>query len=119
MYKSNLINLMISYVGLVVGLFNTVFKPKVMTAEEIGIFSTVISITLLLKLLSLGGLTSVIMKFYPEYEHSKDKRKFISSTVITSYIILVFVILVLFSGKNILVGYFNNGSINEYFIYIP
>ncbi|HQO10239.1 MAG TPA: oligosaccharide flippase family protein [Clostridiales bacterium] len=119
MFRSNLINLIISYTGLFLGLFNTFFKPKVMTSEEIGILSTILSITALLQLLSYAGLQSVIMRFYPVFKETENKAKFISSVVITSYFLLCFVLFLLFLCKSIIISYYGSGPIEEYFIYIP
>lgn len=119
LFKKNIINLIISYFGLAVGLFNTVFKPKILTSEEIGIFSTIISLTLVLQLLTFGGSLGVLMKYYPKYKDTPDKARFVSSVVMFSYILLGFIIVILFVIKNLILAYYNNGSLEEYFIYIP
>ncbi|MDY0016284.1 MAG: oligosaccharide flippase family protein [Candidatus Delongbacteria bacterium] len=119
MYKNNLINLIISYTGLFLGLFNTFFKPKVMTSEEIGIISTILSLTALLQLFSHSGLLAVIMKFYPVYKETDNKAKFISSVIVTSYILLSFILIFLYLGKTLIISYYGGGPIGDYFIYIP
>jgi len=119
MFRSNLINLIISYAGLFLALFNTFFKPKVLTSEEIGIISTILSITALLQLLSYAGLLAVIMKYYPVYKETENKAKFISSVVFISYILLGFVLLLLLFSKKLIVSYYGGGPIGDYFVYIP
>ncbi len=119
MYKTNLINLAVSYTGLFLGLFNTFIKPKVLTSEEIGIFSTIVSITLILKLITEGGLSSVIMRYYPVYKNGNDKCRFVLSVTVLSYAILGSFIFLLFLSKGFLSSYYGNGSIDEYFFLLP
>jgi len=119
LFKKNLINLIISYFGLAVGLFNTVFKPRILTSEEIGIFSTIISLTLILQLFTFGGSLGVLMKYYPKYKDTDEKARFVTSVVMFSYILLGFTIIILFVIKNWILAYYNNSSLEDYFIYIP
>ncbi|MGD9706805.1 MAG: lipopolysaccharide biosynthesis protein [Candidatus Delongbacteria bacterium] len=118
MFRKNLINLIISYLGLAVGLFNTVFKPKVLTSEEIGIFSTIISLTFLIQIFTFGGSLSVLMKFYPKFEKTPEKTKFITSVLAFSYMLLAISILILFGVKNWILTFYNNNSLDSYFFYL-
>ena len=119
MYRTNLINLAISYTGLFLGLFNTFIKPKVFTSEEIGIFSTIVSMTLILKLITESGLSSVIMRYYPVYKNRASKCRFVLSVTVISYAILGFFILLLFLSKGLLSSYYGNSSIEDYFFLLP
>jgi len=119
LFKKNIVNLLISYFGLAVGLFNTVFKPKILTSEEIGIFATIISLTLMLQLFTFGGSLGVLMKFYPRYKDTPDKARFVTSVVTFSYILLVLVIFALFLGEKIVLEYYKSSSLNDFFFYIP
>lgn len=119
MFKKNILNLLISYIGLFVGLFTVYFKPKVLTSEEIGIFSTIVSITLVLQIFSYGGILGVIMKFYPKYKDTEHLSKFITSIIATSYFMLAIVIFILFMIKSLILSYYGTSSLEEYFIFIP
>jgi O-antigen/teichoic acid export membrane protein len=102
-----------------VGIFTIVIKPKVLTSEEIGILSTIVSLTLVTQIFTFGGSLSVIMKFYPKYKNTEELKKFISSVIITSYILLFFAIMFLFLSKSVIISYYKNNSLNDYFIFIP
>ena len=43
MYKQNILNLILSYTGMFLGIFNTLIKPKVLSPEEIGLIAFLMS----------------------------------------------------------------------------
>ena len=76
MYKGNIYNLIISYFGLVLGFLNTIYlKPKVITAEEIGLIGVVLSMATIYQYFTLFGIPSVVLKFYPILKKEKKESE--------------------------------------------
>lgn len=118
LYKKNLINLLISYTGLFLGLFNTLIKPKVITSGEIGVLATIISIGTVLQLITQFGLSGVLMKYYPEYNKTPESRsRFIFSVLSITSVLLILVSFLLYFSESIICNYFHDPLLNKYFYY--
>ena len=118
MFKGNIYNLILSYIGLFLGFFNTIIKPKVITAEQIGAIATIISIATILQLLTQFGYSGVLMKYYPKYKTTKESRsKFILSILSITTLLLIIVLISLYLSKNIILNYFNEPLLDHYFYY--
>jgi O-antigen/teichoic acid export membrane protein len=119
MFKHNIYNLIISYIGLFLGFFNTIIKPKVILSEEIGVLATIISIATILQLLTQFGMSGVLMKYYPEFANSKrSKSKFILSILSITTVLLLIVVTILYFSKSYILGYFNEPLLDHYFVFI-
>ena len=119
MFKHNIYNLILSYIGLFLGFFNTLIKPKVITSEQIGVLATVISIATILQLVTHFGYSGVLMKFYPEYKNSEESRsKFVLSILSITTFLLIIVTALLYLSKDIIFEYFNQPLLVKYFYYI-
>ncbi len=119
MFKHNIYNLILSYIVLFLGFFNTLIKPKVITSEQIGVLATVISIATILQLVTHFGYSGVLMKFYPEYKNSEESRsKFVLSILSITTFLLIIVTALLYLSKDIIFEYFNQPLLVKYFYYI-
>lgn len=64
-------NLIINYAGLAIAFFNVFFKTRVLTAEEIGLITTITTITGMFQYISQMGIPSILIKYYPEIDDSE------------------------------------------------
>lgn len=118
--KTNFINLFVNYSGLFVGIINTFIKSKTLSLEEIGLISTLITISGLSAVIINNGIPSIIQKFYFENNDQVEiksnfiKLIFLSSTI---FFVLVTFFLALFKS-NVLSWYSGSKMLEIYYSYL-
>ena len=118
--KQGILNLLFLYTGTVIGLFNSIFKVKVLTPEQIGLLATVTAISILLEYFICFGFPLGIRKFYSIY--SKDvheKTGFILINFIFSFMAFFLTALVFFIFEDRFLKLYHDAFIKQYveFIY--
>lgn len=96
MHKGNLYNLIISYLGLILGLVNNIFRAKAITTEEYGLFAVIITIAGIIQYFTVLGIPNIILRFYPTFESKEQRNGFLTffTGVILTTIILVSIIFI-------------------------
>jgi O-antigen/teichoic acid export membrane protein len=105
--RQGVYNTIFQYAGILTGFLNTIILyPRILSAEQIGAFNLLISLSLIFSQLSGLGINSVFQRFYPRFKSSgTDDKGF------TLWIFLLSV--VSFTFFSLLVVFFQ-GSIKSY-----
>ena len=114
MHKQNILNLIFSYAGFFLGLFNTFLKPKIISAEEIGLIVSLTSMALIVSPIILIGTPSIIMKFYPDIKEKREKDGFL---VAMSFLVLFFngiAFFIFLAFKAYFLSFYDNSLMDEY-----
>ncbi len=115
--QHSLINLVVTYLGFFIAFFNTFFRTQVITPEEIGLVSLILSIALYLRYFIELGATNAILKFMPLYNKQESSGLFVV-IVLFSVFMSLFLSLLLVIFKSNLLQLVDNRLFNEYFYYI-
>ncbi len=117
--QQRIINLLLSYLGIFIAFFNTIFKAKILSTEEIGVLTILVTISTLSVFFVNMGLPAIISKFFYRIESNDNKQ--------SALIILVFVFtlinsiifsfgLILF--KKIIIARYDNILLYQYYYLI-
>ncbi len=117
--KQSLINIIISYFGLFIGLFNTIFRTNVLTPSEIGLISILFSIAGIFQYFTVFGITNSLIKFYPEYRDEKNKKTgFLIFIIITPVFLFLLVSVIFLLNYELIIEKYDNILIKKYFLYV-
>jgi O-antigen/teichoic acid export membrane protein len=86
-YKKTIRGTIILYAGIIVGFINTgLIFPKVLSTEQIGLLSILISYSQVLSLVGNLGFTNTILKFFPYFKnHENGHNGFLKLIIIVSF----------------------------------
>lgn len=118
--KQGIYNMIFSYAGVGVGFFVTIFKTQVLSSEEIGLVSLLLSISSVLSYVMLLGAPSIIMKFLPSIKNDDhEKIGFLLFLFFIPFISMGFISLFFIGLKDFIVNrYSGNPGFREYYIFI-
>ena len=119
MHKGNIYNLIISYLGLIIGFFDNIFRAKAITTEEYGLFTTIIAVAGIIQYFTVLGIPNVILRFYPKFECREQKNGFLIffTGIMISAIIIVSLIFILIKPY-VLSLYNNNDQLSAFYYHI-
>lgn len=118
--KQTVFNLIVSYLGIFLGFFNTFFKAKVITSEEIGLIAVISGIASILSYFNLIGIPNVILKYFPKISGDKKKENgfiFVFFTII-SFLFVLIVCFFIIMKPYFIDKYSSNVLFKEYYIYV-
>lgn len=110
-------NLIINYAGLAIAFFNVFFKTRVLTAEEIGLITTITTITGMFQYISQMGIPSILIKYYPEIDDS-EKSGFLFLNLAITLISTFFALLLFFIFKSSIIRIYHNPLVYKYIYFI-
>ena len=118
--RQSLFSSAFGYAGTVIGYMNVVIlMPLFMDLDEIGLFRTIISITMLLAPFSILGATAALQRFFPIYEKEREQLL----VQIYALVLLGFLLIsgLLFIFKSEFFAFFagNADRVNDFFYLIP
>jgi len=122
--KQGFLNSIILYAGTALGFVNLIILfQRVLTLEEIGFFTLMLTISLLYAQVASLGISNIILKYLPYYR-SDDKRNGGFATFVTAWSLIGFaiftILFVLFKGS--IIGFYKNKNgaplLIKYFYYL-
>jgi len=122
--KQGFLNSLILYAGTALGFVNLIILfQRVLTLEEIGFFTLMLTISLLYAQVASLGISNIILKYLPYYR-SDDKRNGGFATFVTAWSLIGFaiftILFVLFKGS--IIGFYKNKNgaplLIKYFYYL-
>lgn len=124
--KQGFYNSLILYAGTTLGFFNLIILfQRVLSIEEIGFFSLMITISLLYAQIASFGINNIILKYFPYYR-SDDKKHggFVAFVLIWSIIGFVIITLLFLIFKNWVINWYKDKDgapllIKYYYYLIP
>lgn len=72
--KQSFFNLTLLYLGVLLGFFNSVYRAKLITAEEIGLIALFLSLGKIISIVLLLGSNNAFLKFFPDYQKTAQSR---------------------------------------------
>lgn len=117
--KDGLINLFISYSGVLLAFVITILKARTLTTEEIGLISIIVTISFIASLCSNMGFHFIIKKYYFFYEKEKAKQNTLIFMVFLITIVNIGIVFILLTWKReFILGKFNNELLNLFYNYV-
>ncbi|PIE77560.1 MAG: hypothetical protein CSA15_12355 [Candidatus Delongbacteria bacterium] len=116
--KKEIIVLLFSYLGIILGFFNTVYKAKVFSTEELGLVTIFFSIILILSHCANAGVPHILLKFSSSFKERKNKNGFLVFFAIVSILTNLIVITIFYLARKIVYSYYQNPLVEENFYYI-
>lgn len=117
--KTNIINLFVNYSGLLLGFVNTFLKSKTLSLEEIGLISTMLTISGLTVVLINNSIPNVIQKFYYNFkEDINNKSSFIKLNFVVSSSIFFITSILLLLFKSVILTRYNSPLVERYYYYV-
>lgn len=114
--RQGIFNLLIAYSGVLLAFFNTIFKARVLSTEEIGVISILTTISVLAGFAVNFGLNSIISKYYYKLKDDDGKKAALNSMVFLATIFnFVFIALILFFKKDAILAQYDNTLITHYY----
>lgn len=118
--RQSLFSSVFGYAGTVIGYVNVVIlMPLFMDLDEIGLFRTIISITMLLAPFSILGATAALQRFFPIYEKRRERLLIQIFGLALLGFILISGLLFLFKTQFFSFFAGNANQVNDYFYLIP
>lgn len=114
--RQGIFNLIIAYSGVLLAFFNTIFKARILSTEEIGVISILTTISILAGFAVNFGLNSIISKFYYKLIDNEGKKSALNTMVfLATFINFVVIGLLLFFQKNYILSQYDNSLITRYY----
>ncbi|MDA3811884.1 MAG: hypothetical protein PF518_16310, partial [Spirochaetaceae bacterium] len=114
--KDGIINLFISYSGVLLAFIITILKARALTTEQIGLISILVTISFLASFSSNMGYHYIIKKYLIFYENEKPKQNTLVFMVFSITLLnIIIVLFLLYWNKNYIIGKYNNDLILNYY----
>lgn len=114
--RDGIVNLLISYSGILLAFFITILKARVLTTEQIGVLSIIVTIAFLAGFFVNLGLNLIIKKFYYHICDDRNKVSALFLSIFTSTLlngILVSLFLLLFRFQ--ILDRYENQLLSQYY----
>ena len=115
--RQSLFSTIISYIGVALGAFNTLWLiPKAMTTGEIGLYRVIISMAILLVPFAQMGAVQSSIKFFPNYKTQKQRNGFFTLLLLATLGSFLVFMVFFFLLKEPIAGFFEERSpiVGEY-----
>lgn len=117
--RDGLINLFISYSGVLLAFGITILKARALTTEQIGLISIIVTISFLASFSSNMGYHYIIKKYYFFYENDKAKQNTLVFLVFFVTLVNIFVVFfLLLWKKDFIVSKYENDLFESYYRYV-
>lgn len=114
--KQGISNMLISYVGIILGLTVTILQTKILTPDQIGLISLIMTFVGILYYFVLVGAPGIILKFKYSYdENPPNQVTFLLIYIIIPLIMFVIVSIFILFFKNMIINYYADPLFSKYF----
>jgi len=115
-FKQGLFNLLLSYFAILIAFIDVIIKARVLSTEEIGVISIIVTLTTIAaSLVNMGSNTLIVKYFYHVNTNANIKITFLTTVTLFSLLnsLVVFILMYFFKFK--IVESFDNAIFEKYY----